>query len=173
MTLTSGSPRIAGAKRFGRFLKITMTTRKISESAMAREMGISRPRLSSWRNGITLPDMEMAGRIADYLMNPLVVEMVKEARTVTCADERCGRSFIAATGAPQQYCSVECKRTRAKLASGSRDLSRAVLERRAARYRTAVGLMCIACEPSGTCRTPTCPLQVAGVSPHWLVEATR
>lgn len=71
---------------------------------------------------------------------------------------------------PRRYCSTDCQRFHSKLAGASRDLSRSVVERRANRYATAIASMCAACEPAGLCRTASCPLQVAGVSPFPLAK---
>lgn len=168
--LTPGSSRQIGARRFGRELRTALSERGHTARGFSREHGVSRSRLVNWMAGESLPPVETASRIADILMWPRLADLARKGRERACDD--CGRVFTVETPTPQRYCSTECKRQHAKVAAGSRDLTRAVLERRVVRYQSAVAAMCAACEPQGVCRTPSCPIQEAGVSPARLAVLT-
>lgn len=141
-----------------------MDAKGLSGRTLAARHGYSRSRIQAWLAGHSVPSVQTATLLADQLFWPGLQRLAEDARRLTCAE--CGAAFIVDHASPARYCSRECKLVHAKLAAGSRDLTRAVLERRVARYRSAVRLMCIQCEPSGTCHTATCALQVAGVSSH-------
>jgi hypothetical protein len=164
--LTAGSDRTTAARRFGLELRRALAARDATIRGFAAEAGIGRTRLQNWIAGTSLPPVQTAERVADLLMWPRLAELARAGRERTCDD--CGRSFVVETASPQRYCSPECQRAHNKIAGTSRDLRRAVLERRVRRFTGAVEAMCAACEPSGVCRTPDCPLQVAGVSAHRL-----
>lgn len=161
MKLSPESDRLAGARRFGLELRKALAARGETQRGFSRSAGVGRTRLVNWVNGESLPPVEMASRLADLLTWPRLADLARAARERTC--DGCGRVFVVESPAPTRYCSVDCRRFRAK-ARGARDLSGAVLERRVSRYRDAVNAMCAACEPGGVCQTPDCPLQVAGVS---------
>lgn len=161
--LAPSSDRVAGARRWGNELRKAVGARGYSQRRLAADIGISRSRIGNWACGDSLPSVETASRIADLLMWPSLVDLARAGREKTC--DACGRVFTVETPSPQRYCSTDCRRFKAKSREARRDLTRAVLERRANRYRDAVAAMCAGCEPSGLCRTAECPLQVAGVSP--------
>jgi hypothetical protein len=168
--LLPGSDRQTGARRFGLELRRALAERGETVRGFSASAGIGRTRLQNWLSGDSLPAVQTAERVADLLMWPRLAELARAGRERACDD--CGRVFTVETASPQRYCSTECKRAHNKVAGSSRDLSRAVMERRVRRLTGAVELMCRACEPSGVCRTPDCPLQVAGVSSHRLVVAS-
>lgn len=170
MRLTAGSDRTTGARRFGLELRRALGERGQTVRGFSRANGIGRTRVQNWLEGSSLPPVQTAERVADLLMWPRLAELARQGRERACDD--CGRVFTAESPTPQRYCSTECKRTHNKVAGASRDLSRAVMERRARRLTGAIEAMCRACEPSGVCRTPDCPLQVAGVSSHRLAAAS-
>jgi hypothetical protein len=167
--LAPGSDRAAGARRFGLELRRALAARKQTHRGFADRAGIGRSRLENWMAGTSLPSTELAERLADELLWPRLADLARQARTHAC--DACGTAFVVETPSPQRYCSTDCRRFQnAKRVPGRRDLTRSVLERRVTRYRAAVVAMCAACEPSGVCRTASCPLQVAGVSPHPLAR---
>lgn len=163
MKLLTGSDRRTGARRFGLVLSRSLKAQGRSIRGFSIEAGVGRSRLQNWIAGSSLPSVETAEYLAELLVAPRLVDLAREARSRTC--DECGRAFHVEHASPARYCSPECKTTHAKVAAGARNLSRAVLERRARRYADAVALMCAGCEPAGLCRTPDCPLQLAGVSP--------
>jgi DNA-binding XRE family transcriptional regulator len=163
MRLASDSGRIPAARRFGAELRVALAARGMTQRGFARTNDVGRSRLANWVTGSSVPSVETAERIADALMWPKLADLARAAYRINCGG--CGQEFTALTNGPARYCSEACRRYHTKLAGASRDLSRAVLERQAARYATAIAAMCAACEPSGLCRTADCPLQVAGVSP--------
>lgn len=169
MKLSATSDRLAGARRFGLELRRAMAERKVTQRGLARDHAFGRTRIVNWVQGDSLPSVETADRLADVLMWPRLSDLARAARERTC--DGCGRPFVVESPTPTRYCSVECRRFRAK-ARAARDLSRATMERRVNRYQDAVAAMCAACEPSGVCRTPDCPLQIAGVSPLAVARAS-
>lgn len=162
MKLSATSDRLAGARRFGLELRRAMAERKVTQRGMARDHEFGRTRIVNWVQGDSLPSVETADRLADLLMWPSLSTLARAARARTC--DGCLRPFVVESPTPTRYCSVECRRFRAK-ARAARDVTKATMERRVNRYREAVAAMCAGCEPSGVCRTPECPLQIAGVSP--------
>jgi hypothetical protein len=160
---------VPAARRFGAELRVALAARGQTQRGFARDHDMGRSRLSNWVAGSSVPSVETAERIADVLMWPKLAELARAAYRLRCGG--CGREFTVCTNGPARYCSEACRRYHTKLAGASRDLSRAVLERRAAMYAAAVAAMCAACEPSGLCRTTDCPLQVAGVSPLALARS--
>ena len=164
MKLGPDSDRATGARRFGLELRRARAARHVTQRGLCATAGIGRSRIANWETGTSLPSVELAGRLADLLMWPRLREVAQAARQHPC--DNCGRLFTVETPSPQRYCSLDCRRFRNLKVPGTRDLSRAVLNRRVIRLIAAVGAMCAGCEPSGLCRTPECPLQVAGVSSH-------
>lgn len=162
MKLAPTSDRLAGARRFGLELRRAMAERSMTQRGLARDHGYGRTRIVNWCTGDSLPSVEVADRLADLLMWPRLSELARAARERTC--DGCGRAFVVESPTPARYCSVECRRFKAK-SRAARDVTRATMERRVNRYRDAVAAMCAGCEPTGVCRTPDCPLQIAGVSP--------
>jgi transcriptional regulator with XRE-family HTH domain len=163
MQLSPDSPRREGARRFGLELRRAMRAQSRTARGLSREAGIGRTRLQNWLSGLSLPSVERTELLADLLAAPRLVELVREARLRAC--DACGRDFVVEHASPARYCSLDCRRHQAKRVSARRDLSRAVLQRRVGLLDRAIGAMCAECEPSGVCQTPTCPLQLAGVSP--------
>lgn len=164
--ISSASPLIHSARRFSLALRAAVKSSGLRQRDIADALGIGRSRVANWVAGTSLPSVELAERLADVLTWPSLVEIAAEARRRPC--DNCGKSFVAAEHSPARYCSVACRRNMVKQAEGRRDLSRAVLARRVAILDRAVGTMCSECEPTGVCRTPECPLQIAGVSPNRL-----
>lgn len=169
MILTPGSDRQTAARRFGLEVRRALAARGKTIRGFSAEAGIGRTRLQNWIAGASLPPVATADRLADLLMWPRLAELARAGRRRTCDD--CGREFTVETASPQRYCSTECQRVHNKVAGSSRDLSRAVMERRVRRLVGAVEAMCRSCEPSGVCRTSGCPLQEAGVSSHRLAAS--
>lgn len=154
---------------FGLELRLALKTRDQTQRGLCAGTSISRSRLANWVTGTSLPSVETAEHLADLLMWPRLAVLCRKARTRAC--DSCGRTFAVESPSPQRYCSLECRRFHAKVVdAGGRDYTRAVLERRTRRYRDAVAAMCAGCEPSGICRTPSCPLQVGGVSPFAIAK---
>lgn len=158
------SPLASTARRFALTMQRAMTTQSMTSVALARELGINRSRVANRKTGYCLPSVAMAERMADILCEPAIARLAADARRRPC--DNCGRDFIAAEHSPARYCSIACRRNMVKQVEGRRDLSRAVLQRRVLVLDRAVEAMCRECEPSGLCRTPTCPLQLEGVSPQ-------
>lgn len=164
MKLAETSERRSGARRLGLELRRALVTRGSSQRRLAGDLALNRGRIANWCAGTSLPSVEVAERLADHLVWPALADLARKARERTC--DACGRLFVVETPSPQRYCSNDCRIFQnAKRVPGRRDLTRSVLERRVTRYRDAVTAMCAGCEPSGLCRTPDCPLQLAGVSP--------
>lgn len=160
------SPLVVSARRFSRALRKALDDQGRLQRDVCAEIGIGRSRMGNWLSGSAMPSQEMADRLADVLCAPALAELVAEARRRPC--DNCGKTFVAAEHSPARYCSMFCRRNQVKQVEGRRDLSRSVLQRRVALLDHAVAAMCSACEPLGTCRTPDCPLQAAGVSPNRL-----
>lgn len=163
MKLALNSPRAGGARRYGLELRKAMAAQGRSVRGFAADMEISRTRLHNWLAGTSMPTVERSEVLADALHWPRLVELAKEARRKAC--DNCGKTFVNEHQSPRRYCSTACKNNQAKQAGARRDLSRAVLQRRVAVLDRAIAEMCGECEPSGVCQTPTCPLQLSGVSP--------
>jgi hypothetical protein len=163
--IRADSPRRAHARRFGLALDQAIRVSGISIRALASVSGTSRSGLYFYREGVNLPTIEVAGRLADILGWPSLVAIVGDARSGTC--ERCGRSFASTAGnGNRRYCSEDCRRIAYNRRVDSPARDRAVLaERTAARYVAAVDAFCRACEPDGACRTPECPLRVVSPLP--------
>lgn len=164
------SPLAVSARRFGLALDNAVERSGMTGVQVARALGINRSRIANWKSGTSLPSQELAERLADVLCEPRLAKLVSDARRRPC--DNCGKPFIAAEASPARYCSVACRRNMVKQVEGRRDLSRAVLQRRVALLDRAIASMCAECEPSGLCQTPTCPLQIAGVSPQRVAVAS-
>jgi hypothetical protein len=161
--LPSTSVRAMAARRFGDELAIAMCHRKVGRRRLAQILGMgSDSTIAAWRAGDGLPRLATAVRVADCLAWPSLARIIREARTAEC--DVCARVFVNESGGPKRYCSVRCRKVKAKSRSGATTRYRAdVAERRLAEHRTAVETMCGACSPEGICDGPDCPLR--GVSP--------
>lgn len=160
--LAPDSPRRAVARRFGSELRKAMTTRHATVRGTATNIGLSRTLLHFYRDGVNLPRIETAERLALELDWPRLMSIALEARTGAC--ELCGTSFPAQGSGNKRYCSEDCRRVACARRSGTSTRGRAVVaERRATRLAAAIDAFCRACEPDGVCRMADC--QLRDVSP--------
>ena len=160
------SPRRAIARRFGLELDRVIAARGKSLRGLAAESGVARTAMYFYRDGVNLPSLEVAGRLADALDWPRLVAIVEEARSGTC--EECARSFASTAGSGnRRFCSEDCRRraySRRVHLRPARDRA-VVAERTSARYVAAVDAFCRSCELDGACRTPGCPLRIVSPLP--------
>ena len=164
VNLGADSARRVGAQRFGVALREAMRRRKVGAPRLSRAVGCSNAAIGNYRNGRNVPTMVNAQRLAEVLDAPHLTTLAAAARTITC--DVCGRSFAVEAGSPQRYCTPECRRVQGKKTTGDKANTRlraAAAERVLRVHQEAVALMCLACEPSGLCRTPDCALR--SVSP--------
>jgi len=163
--LAADSPRRAHARRFAIELDRAVVRSGMSLRGLARTVGLSRSALHFYREGVTMPSLETAARLADVLGAPRLVEIAASSRSGSCA--QCSRPFTSAAGAGnRRYCSEDCRVIAYRLRMSPPARERAIVaERRATRYADAVAEFCRACEPEGICRTPECPLRVVSPLP--------
>jgi transcriptional regulator with XRE-family HTH domain len=164
--IRADSPRRAHARRFGLELDRAVRLRGVSLRSLAVRAGVSRSLLYFYREGVSLPTLEAAGRLAEELDCRRLVAIAEEARSGTC--ELCARAFTSTAGAGnRRFCSDDCRRIAYEHRTRKRPArDRAVrAERTAARHVAAVDAFCRACEPDGACRTPECPLRVVSPLP--------
>ena len=160
--LAPDSPRRAQARRFGAELRRVMFARSASIRGLAIASGVSRSALLFYRNGVNLPALETADRLAEVLDSPRLRTIILEARGGAC--EHCGHPFVATGNGNQRYCSEDCRRLAGTHRSGTPTRERAIrAERRTARLEIAVAAYCVACEPERMCRDAECGLRA--VSP--------
>lgn len=110
MTYTIGddSPKRAVALRFGNELRRVMTERKVSAKGLEAALGRSlHSSIHWWRAGRILPRLGVAAELAEALVAPQLLEIVREARTFACA--HCGKTFTFDGGSGnKKYCTPGC-----------------------------------------------------------------
>lgn len=77
--------------------KIKKTRSLASDNALAKEIGVSRQRVSAWRNGDNLPDTVACATIAGLTGEPLarVLGIVGEARAISKEEKQIWRRLAA------------------------------------------------------------------------------
>jgi hypothetical protein len=121
-----------------------------------------------------MPLMETAHRIAEALVTPSLESLAARLRTAQC--EVCGRDFIESHrgGYRQKWCSQRCEwtgrqRRREQVRRDDMTERSTFWMNQTKRKQAAIDEMCWTCEPSGTCKVPTCALR--SESPHPLVTS--
>jgi transcriptional regulator with XRE-family HTH domain len=162
--LSASSARRIGAMRFGTVLREEMVRADVGQVRLARSVGISSSAIGQYRLGHNVPTVEVAQRLDDALGIHRLAALARAARLLTC--DNCGREFHVEAGSPKRYCTPECRRVSEKKREPGPEATRnraIVAERSLSVYRGVVAAMCASCEPSGLCRTTSCPLR--SVSP--------
>lgn len=184
--LTPQSARYEAAKRFSVELRRAMNKRKLRPFHVYKAIGggYSSYQWALWMEGGALPRLDRTIRLAEFLDWPVLVDIVRKARTSACNRRGCTNTYITETGKNRLYCSPRCRQLAHDYElrySHARRKGEVDLEERAlvayAKYDrdyldmhvSAVASMCGACEPEGYCRTPECPLRT--VSPLPLTRA--
>lgn len=165
----AGLRDVTPAQRWGHALARELARQGVTQLALAQGIYAQHQTVSNWVRGKTLPMHESAVLVGQFLDAPGLVRLSAELHTRSCA--YCGTDFIY--GGRQErvkYCSVRCASRGHKPSdvaySESRRYARAKLNaERVKLYRETVDTFCRECEPEGLCRTPRCPIQVAGLSP--------
>lgn len=121
---------------------------------VAEATGLSLNIIYEYTHGRYLPQLDAAQRVADALMAPELVQIVKQDRYKRCELTSCRRPFWR-TG-PQKFCSSECTTLAAK--GLTRDAPHPALD--------AIDEMCRSCEPEGVCRNDGCPLRSFSTMPY-------
>lgn len=190
-TIPADSPKKATALTFGRELVKACHTRGIPRNELWRATGIGRTALDNYRTGSVLPRTEAAAALAQILDWPKLLEIVRQARTRSCA--RCGRPFRMEGGNSGRkiYCGPACRDLAGQDKAASRRLRKGgqtddrrqttaaiqrlrsgmrIAEDRAAELADAIDAMCRDCEPQGICRTADCPLRAFSPLPFQVHE---
>jgi len=167
--LADTNPKRPIAQRFGKSLESAMAKRGVGSRTVAASVGAARNSVTNWRRGATLPKVETTRKLAAALDAPVLVNIIRRARTKTC--DVCGATFLDETGGwNRRFCSDACRKIMEKGRKGVPVRKRAaVAERRLKAHREAVERMCRECEPDGRCVTDGCPLRE--VSPLALFES--
>lgn len=116
--LSGTSQRRSAAAKFAQSLRAAKTRRQVSNRVICEAAGIPRSSLAYFLIGRNLPTVQVAKLLADVLDEPLLVQIVLRARTVTCGRPGCSRSFVYEGGKPKVYCSEDCAQLAAKLRAG-------------------------------------------------------
>lgn len=138
--------------RFRSRLRSDIRGRGLFQSDLAAAIGVDQRTISYYVTGVCLPSVAKAAALAEALVDPDLVDLVREARTVRCRLASCSRLFIRDGHANHSrvFCSRGCQKVAMK--GGSEvDVSEAPLR--------AIATMCGECEPSGICREERCPLR--------------
>ncbi len=103
------SPKRAIALRFASELNRALASRGVGVKQVEKALGTrSHTQLHWYRQGRNLPRLRQATLLAEVLAWPMLVEIVREARTKICAVD--GRSFVDEGGAgAKRYCSPRCR----------------------------------------------------------------
>lgn len=191
--IAPGSLKAPAAAAFGEAFRKACERQDVGLKELERITRIGHTTLWHYLAGGILPKLDTAAVLAEVLHNPLLLEIVRKGRTGRCQNSRCGRSFINNGGAVKRFCNATCRdendrvrRLGRKKGQITRDT--AISDRRAylgainqaqgtvrqlstdlRSARLAVEAMCRACESTGSCATPGCPLRT--VSPFALRQA--
>lgn len=149
--LTAG-PWRATAVRYAAILRAEMARTGMTRLQLAVAVGVSGAAVGQWRQAHYLPRPEYAALVADALCSEPLARLITAGRVIRC--EMCGRERLRGQ-TRRRYCSQEC-RYRAHAEGVTRPLTG---------VQAAVDAFCMACEPEGVCRTPSCQLQPFGPLP--------
>jgi hypothetical protein len=133
-------------------LRSDLVKRQLTQKSLGAAVGIHQRSVSCYVTGQSFPSMAVALRMSEALVDPAIIEIVRQARTARCRLESCGRSFIrdgVATGV-RIFCSSECQMASKK---GGR------VARLYSPERKAIDAMCAECQPDGICQNDECPLR--------------
>lgn len=175
---TPEHPRYAAAQRFAAELNKVLRKRKARPYHVYRAIGggFSAYLFHAWQAGTSIPTMDKAVKLAEYLDAPALLAICREARTGTCQRRGCGKAFVTEGGKTRIYCSARCRQLvhdydqryshakRKKLGDAPLEQLRLAREHQAAEaerdeHRAAVAAFCHACEPDNVCRDATCALR--------------
>ena len=164
---TPASLRRDAAHRLGVELRRALRHRGMTQLALADLIGVSPKTVQAWAQGRKLPLHESVVTAADAMDWPGLVRVSLAVRTKTCELAACGRLFTdMGLYRKARFCGPRCAGTdfarRVRARTAVRD---EFARRRLPIYVAAVDTFCRECEPEGLCRTPACPIQVAGLSP--------
>jgi hypothetical protein len=177
-TYAPDHPRYAAAQRFAAELNKVLRKRKARPYHVYRAIGggFSAYLFHAWQSGTSIPTMDKAIKLAEYLDAPALLTIVREARTGICERRGCGKSFLTEGGKTRIYCSPRCRQLvheydqryshakRKKLSEDQAEQLRLAREHQAneaelTESRTAVAAFCHACEPDNVCRDAACALR--------------
>lgn len=159
-------------RRFASVLRQAMRVRAVRQIDLQHDLGVGRTTVYCWRAGMTMPRLDMAGRLADRLDWPSIIERVLEERARPCVVCGVVRVHDALQG---RYCSRRCQTGDHTRRGRGHTMNPARLaQSRLPMYVDAVDELCRKwCEPEGQCRDATCPVQKHGLSPLPLAPAAR
>lgn len=184
------SLKAPAATAFGEAFRKACERQDVGLKELERITRIGHTTLWHYLAGGILPKLDTAAALAEVLHSPGLLEIVRKGRTGRCQNSRCKRSFINNGGAVKRFCNATCRDesdrvrrlgrkkgqitrdgavTDARTYLGAINQAQGTVRQlstdlRAARL--AVEAMCHACEPTGSCATPSCPLRT--VSPFAL-----
>lgn len=179
-TIPPDSPKAVQAAEFGRELVKACRARSVPLKELERAAGVGHTCLDNYRRGLILPRTETAYVLAAALDWPQLRVLVDRFRTATCGRSGCERRFRNDGGSRKRYCSYECQQIararrqasqRARRAGQTGDgRSRAaqiarlhsavkIADEKVAVLSSAIGAMCLECEPEAICRQAECPLR--------------
>jgi transcriptional regulator with XRE-family HTH domain len=149
---TGRSSHRARHRAYAAVLARALARRGETSRSLAQAAGVSEAAISQYLQGKFLPNVPIAMKMADYLMDNLILDMLVRLRTVTC--QICGKDAYQSRGTIRKFCSRDCQLLAHK------GLTRRYVEDE---RDAAIAAMCRACEPEGVCQTADCPLR--GFSP--------
>ena len=176
------APAVRGI--YGRALDRAMTSRGVTNSALAKTLKADRATIRRWRLGRSLPNASVAVRVHEILDDDKLVLAFRADRRRKCPE--CAKTFYVdqengrATRAT--YCTDRCaanhlqREGRARRNGYARAATvrrRFMLEDERDQLKEAVREVCEACEHDGICKDATCPIQRRGQSPFQLIQLQR
>jgi DNA-binding XRE family transcriptional regulator len=123
-----------------------MRERAVKASELSAAVGVSNNSVYAYSTGDTTPSVAVAQRLADALMEPMLVELARISQRRRC--ETCIRLFYRES-TRRKFCSVACLKVAHK---GGRRVETNPRQE-------AIDAMCGGCEPEGVCRDDTCALR--------------
>jgi len=157
---------VTPAERWGRALDVEMSRAGMTAIAVAREVGCDPGSVRAYRRRQRMPRYQTAIAIADLLMAPPLAALAAQLLTKRC--DVCERPFVDNTNTKvKRRCSKACASTAESwLAQGRRSDRHALNSKRLNLYTETVDRVCREwCPNDGICPDPSCPIQVAGLSP--------
>ena len=151
--------------------------RGFTQAEIGRWVGVTQPAIARWEAGKTLPSLQQAAVVAEMTGSEGFAASVREARMRTCTG--CGQVYVMPPHTSRAgYCGARCRNRaanerhrRPQQINEVRRLQADVAAVRAELklYKDTALAMCMACEPDGACRTPSCKNRA--VSPFPLADA--
>lgn len=167
LALTEDQRRALFATAFAEFLDRNNTT----AADVARHVGMQYQRVFKWLKGRAMPSIHVVHLICDAYGDDEIMRAAIKANTRKCAS--CRTDFLAEKPQGRKFlCGTECRRQSNRLLRKAGKSAVGMAEyKKEDPYPAAVDKFCKTCEPSGFCKTPSCPLRV--VSPLPLFSKTE